>query len=313
MQKYIVRRLAIILPTILFVSFLVFLIINMTPGSPGQLILGENASKTQIQALNEKLGYNRPYLIRYGDYLVHLVQGDFGVSYRTGRPVITEIMEKFPVSAKLAVFSIFVGAALGILFGIIAAVKQYSIMDGASTVVSIFLSSVPQFWLALLAILLFSLRLKLLPSFGMTSPINYVLPVATIASFTLARTLRMTRTTMLEAIRQDFVRTAKAKGATKRQVILKHVLKNALLPVITQVGVDFGYLLGGTVVIEQVFTINGIGSLILSAISNKDAPLLMGAVIFLSMLFMLVMLLIDILSAYIDPRIKGRYLSGRKC
>ena len=312
MQKYILRRIALIIPTIIVVSFLVFSIVNLTPGSPGQLMLGDNASKEQINALNEKLGFNRPFLIRYGDYMIHAVQGDFGQSYASGRPVITEIIEKFPVTAQLAIYSIIVGAILGIIIGIIAAVKQYSVVDGASTVLAILLSSMPQFWLALLALLLFALKLGWLPSFGTSTPVHFILPVAVISVFSMARTLRMTRTTMLEAIRQDYVRTAKAKGAKKSRLIYRHVLKNALLPVVMQLAVDFGYLLGGTVVVEQVFTINGIGSLIMKSISNKDTPMLLGCVIFLSVLFMAIMLIIDIVSAYIDPRIRGRYISGKR-
>lgn len=312
MLKYIVKRMLFIIPTILGISLIVFFIMDLTPGSPALLILGEKASPEQIAALNEELGYNRPFFVRFFDYILDAVRGDFGESYRTGKPVLTIILEKFPITAKIALISVLLGSCVGISVGVLSAVKQYSFIDFTSSAFAILLASVPNFWLALMAILLFALKLGWLPSYGMDTPLHYVLPVFVISLYSMANSLRMTRTTMLEAIRQDYVRTAKAKGASKRRVTFKHALQNAILPVITQVGIDFGYLLGGTVVAEKVFAINGIGTLIITSVNTKDIPQVMGIVIFLSLLFMLILLAMDVLYAYIDPRVKARYLSGQK-
>ena len=312
MAKFIIKRLLFILPTILGISFIVFFVMDLTPGSPALLILGETASPEQIAALNEELGYNRPFLVRYLDYILSALQGDFGNSYSSGQPVMELILTKFPVTAKLAIFGVLLGSVVGISLGILSAVKQYSILDGISSVLAITVASVPTFWLGLMALLLFASKLDWLPSYGLDTPLHYVLPVFVVSLSCMANTLRMTRTTMLEAIRQDYVRTAKAKGASRKTVIFKHALQNALLPVVTQVGIDFGYLLGGTVVVERIFTINGIGTLVITAVNDKDIPIVMGVVIFLSLLFMLILLAVDILYAYIDPRVKARYLANQK-
>ena len=217
---------------------------------------------------------------------------------------------RFPTTLKLAALGIVLAILLGVPLGIVAAVKQYSAFDIVGTAFAMFMASVPGFWLGLMLILLFSLELGILPSYGNASWLHYILPSVTLALPVAASILRRTRTTMLEAIRQDYVRTARAKGQMERKVIFRHALHNALLPVVTVAGSEFGFLLGGAVVIEQVFSINGVGKLLLEGIRMKDVPLVTGCAVFICFLFMLAMLLVDILYAYIDPRVRDRYSRG---
>lgn len=312
MARYVLKRVLFIIPTIIGISFIVFFILNLTPGSPGLLILGERALPEQVEALNESLGFNQPFMTRYFDYVSKAVRGNFGTSYSNGQEVMPFILEKFPVTLKLALMGVFFGSVIGISIGVLSAIKQYSLLDMLASAFSITITSIPTFWLALLSIMLFSLKLGLLPSYGLDTSLGYVLPVFVVSLYSLANSLRMTRTTMLEAIRQDYITTAKAKGANKKTIIFKHALKNAMLPVVTQVGIDFGYLLGGTVIVEKIFSINGIGSLVISSVNNKDIPMVMGIVIFISLLFMFVLLAVDVFLAYIDPRVKARYINMNK-
>ena len=307
MGRYIIRRILFLIPTLLAIVFIVFGIMSLTPNNPGAVILGMRGTPESIAELNRQLGYDRPMLIRYGDYVFNLLKGSMGTSYITGRDVFSEILSRFPTTVKLATLSIVISTTIGILLGIVTAVKQYSFFDILSTSLAMFFASMPSFWFGIMAILLFSLMLGLLPSNGLESWKHYILPAMTLALAEAASILRLTRTTMLEAIRQDYVRTARAKGQSERKVIFRHALKNALLPVVTVIGMDFGWLLGGAVVIEQVFSINGVGKLIVEAIRMKDIPQVTGCALFLAFFFMLAMLAVDILYAYIDPRIKSRY------
>jgi len=307
MGRYIIRRVLFLIPTLLAIVFIVFGIMSLTPNNPGAVILGMRGTPESIAELNHQLGYDRPMLIRYGDYVLNLFKGSMGTSYITGRDVFSEILSRFPTTVKLATLSIVISTTIGILLGIVTAVKQYSFFDILSTSLAMFFASMPSFWFGIMAILLFSLMLGLLPSNGLESWKHYILPAMTLALAEAASILRLTRTTMLEAIRQDYVRTARAKGQSERKVIFRHALKNALLPVVTVIGMDFGWLLGGAVVIEQVFSINGVGKLIVEAIRMKDIPQVTGCALFLAFFFMLAMLVVDILYAYIDPRIKSRY------
>ena len=311
MAKYIVKRVLIVIPTMLAVILIVFLLMNLTPSDPASVILGPNATQEAKDKLNHEFGYDQPVLVRYVNYVVNLVHGDMGTTYTTNREVIKEITMRFPVTLRLAASGILLAIILGVPLGIIAAVKRYSIFDILGTATSMLMASVPGFWLGLMLILLFSLKLGLLPSYGNASAKHYILPTITLALPVAASILRMTRTTMLEAIRQDYTRTARSKGQTERKVIVVHALRNALLPVITVAGSEFGFLLGGSVVIEQVCSINGVGKLLLEGIRMKDVPLVTGCAVFICLLFMLVMLLVDILYAFVDPRIRDRYSRKR--
>ena len=311
MYKYVIKRLLLMIPILLGVIFIVFTIMAMTPGDPGRMMLGMGAPQEAVDALNDSLGYNDPFLIRFANYLNDLVHLEFGNSYRTNQPVFDEILVRFPVTLKLAIGTMILTILIGIPLGVLAAVRQYSKLDMISTFTALLLAAAPSFWLALLMILLFSLHLGWLPPNGIGSLQHYIMPMMTQAVVYAASTLRMTRTTMLEAIRQDYVRTARGKGAGEARVIWGHAIKNALLPVVTSLGMSFGSMLGGTIVIEQVFSMPGLGSLVITAITNKDIPQTMAVTIFLAALFCVIMLAVDLLYAFIDPRVKARYTQGR--
>jgi len=308
MHKYVLRRLLLLIPTLLAVIFIVFTILALTPGSPGRLMLGPLAAPEDVDRLNETLGFNRPFIVRFIDYVRGVVTLDFGNSYSTGQPVYREIFARFPTTLIISVIGVLGMALIGIPLGVLSAVKQYSFIDGFSTAMAMLLAAIPGFWLGLLLMLYFSLNLGWFPATGIDSWRNFVLPALTVSLPGAAYALRMTRTTMLESIRQDYVRTARAKGATEKRVIWGHSLKNALLPVITSLGMGFGSMLGGTILIESVFAMPGLGTLTVNAIRSKDIPVVMGSVIFLAFMFCLIMLIVDIIYAFVDPRIKARYV-----
>ena len=310
MYKYVLKRLLYIIPMLLLVILIVFLILNITPGNPGRIMLGATAEQHLVDELNDSLGMNKPVLQRYAEYVLGVFRLDFGVSYRTQKPVFDEILRNFPTTIKLAFLSVIVSAAIGIPLGIISATKRYSTMDISSTISALFLASIPEFWLGLILMLIFSLKLGWLPSGGIGDLKNFALPVMTLALPTAAYLLRITRTIMLEILREDYIRTAKAKGATNQRIIFKHALRNALLPIITQLGIRLAYLLGGTLIVEAVFGMYGVGTIILNAMQLKDIPVIMGATILLATLFMMIMLMIDLLYAFIDPRIKSQFKKG---
>ena len=306
MGKYIIKRLLLIIPTLLGVLFIVFAIMNFTPGDPGRQILGMAAKQETVDALNHELGYDKPFLVRFVDYIWDLLHGDLGTSYRTRKPFVDEFFQKVPITLKLGCLSFVLSSIVGISLGILSAVKQYSFADTFSTLVSILLASIPGFFLGMVLIYVFGLKIGILPTHGIDEWKSYILPVITLAAGGSAQLMRLTRTTMLEAIRQDYMRTAKAKGCTPAKMIWKHALKNAILPVLTVMGTSFGSILGGAVICETVFAIPGLGNYILSAIRNKDIPVVMSSTVFLSTFFCLVMMVVDILYAIIDPRIRDR-------
>ena len=308
LYKYVLRRLLMLIPILIGVTLIVFFIMDLTPGTPGRQILGIQAKQEAVDQLNEELGFNRPFLVRLTDYIVRALHGDFGNSYNSRKPVFDEIFSRFPTSLTLAILGVVSSAIIGIPIGILSAVKQYSLIDSISTAASLLLAAIPGFWMGLMLILLFSLRLKWLPSFGLESWRGFILPTVIMALPGAAGLLRMTRSTMLETIRQDYIRTARAKGADEKRVVWVHALKNALLPVITSLGLRFGYLLGGTVVVESVFSLPGLGAFIVLSIRQKDIPQVMASILFLALLFCLILLFVDIIYAYIDPRIKDKYI-----
>ncbi len=307
MTKLIRERLLLLIPMVLGIIFIVFFLTSLLPSSPGRIMLGANASQQEVDKLNEELGYNKPFLVRYVNYVWDMVQGDFGTTYYSRKPVFTEIWPRFPVTFNLAGLSMLVASIIGIPLGVFSAVKQYSVLDYMSTTIAMFLAVIPGFWFALILLLFFTLQLGWLPSSGATTAGHYVMPVAVTALATTASLMRMTRTTMLETIRQDYVRTARAKGIAESRVIWRHALRNALLPVLTIVVLNFAMSMGGTVITETIFSMPGLGMLVISSLRNSDIPLVMGIVVFFSLFFLVLMLIIDVLYAYVDPRIKARY------
>ena len=312
MYKYILKRLAFLIPTILGVTFIIFAVMNITPGNPGLAILGSNVPQEDIDAYNHALGYDLPLLQKYANYVKKMVvDQDFGISYFTKQAVFDEIWPRFLLTIKLSLMGVVLAALIGVPLGILAAVKQYSLMDTIPSILSFFIAAIPGFVLGTLLLYFFSLKLGWLPSYGLETTASYIMPLLAIAIPPAAQNMRFTKSSMLEAIRQDYVRTARAKGAPERTVIWKHALRNALLPVITQIGMSLGLLICGSVVVEKLFSIPGIGSLIIDRITFKDEPVIIAGTILISICFTIVMLLVDILYAFVDPRIKAKYARTR--
>lgn len=310
MKTYIIKRILGIFIMMLGVTFIVFTIVNITPGDPARQILGISATQEAVDQLNHELGYDQPFFTRYFHYMKDIVtRFDFGNSYKSGEAVVKEISVNFIYTFRLTIMGIGLYALIGIPLGILSAVKQYTAVDNIMRVMAMIIAAFPGFWLSMLLILIFSLYLGWVPSSGVGSWQCYILPLLGFAIPSSASLLRLTRTTMLETIRQDYVRTARAKGASERTVIWQHAFKNAMLPIIMTVGINIGVMMGGTIVTETVFSMPGLGSLAYNALLAKDVPLLMGTTIFLSFIFCVIVLLVDIISAYVDPRVKIRYIN----
>lgn len=307
MFKYILKRFLMVIPVIIGVSFLVYFIISLTPGDPVKMMLGEEASEESIQEVRDELGLDKPIIVQYFKYISKLVRGDLGVSYRSKRPVLGEIVARFPITLKLTFWSMLVAIIIAVPLGIISATKQYTLTDSVCSVAALIGAAVPNFWYGLMLIIWFSLGLGWFPSGGYEGIKSMVLPSITLGTTAAAIITRMTRSSMLEVVRQDYIRTAKAKGVNKKVVIRKHALRNALIPIVTVVGLQFGHMLGGMVLTETVFSIPGMGRLMVDSIKSKDTPMVLGCIITLATVFSLVNLCIDILYAFIDPRIKSVY------
>jgi len=308
MHKFILKRLLMVIPLLLGVIIIVFTIVNLIPGDPGRSILGMNAKQEDVDALNHTLGYDQPFLSRMFNYIRDVVtRVEFGNSYTSQKPVMREISANFKYTFRFTILGTLLYVLIGIPIGVMSAIKQYSAGDNIARIMAMFVASFPGFWMGMLGILIFSLKLDWLPSNGVDTWKHYIMPVAVFGISHSAGLLRLTRTTMLEAIRQDYVRTARAKGASARTVIWRHAFRNAMLPLIMTVGVSFGTMMGGTVVLETIFSMPGLGSLALTAIRNKDVPLVMATTIFLATIFCLMVLLVDIVSAFADPRVRAKY------
>lgn len=312
MTRYIVKRLLYMIPVLLGVSFLIFGIMALTPGDPAMQILGDGATPEALAALREEMGLNDPFLVRYFHYLYNALHGDLGNSYMTKLPVFNEILHRLPYTIRLAFFSIGFAMVVGIPVGMLSAVKQYSLLDTSVLGLSLLLTSMPGFLIGLLLMLVFSVHLGWLPMIGLDSVKAHIMPCLAAGSPTLAAMVRMTRTTMLEVIRQDYIRTARAKGATEGRIIFHHALQNSLLPVITVAGMNFGVNLGGSIVIEQLFAIPGIGQFMINGIRQKDTPVVIAAVMTAALMASLANLLVDIIYTYVDPRLKSRFAISRK-
>ncbi|MGN0837594.1 MAG: ABC transporter permease [Pyramidobacter sp.] len=312
MLKFIGKRILMMIPVMLGVVLLVFSMMYFSPGKPEDYILGDMATIEDKEKFREENGLNAPFLIQYFNYVKKALQGDLGISYTTKLPVVTEIMRRFPTTFQLALYSTLIAVALGIATGIVSAVKQYTIWDNICRVVAMIGVSMPNFWQGLLLIILFSVILGWLPSSGFSSWKHVILPAVTIGTSSAAVVMRMTRSSMLEAIRQDYIRTARAKGQSEFKVVWHHAFRNAIIPVMTVVGVNFGRMLGGAALSEVVFAIPGLGNLIIGAIKVKNAPLVQGGIMFIALAMSIVNLIVDVLYAYVDPRIRSQYLKPRR-
>ena len=313
MSRYILKRLLLMIPVVVLVAVLIFTIMYFTPGDPAIIILGPNASFEQLAAKRAELGIDQPYIVQLFNYLKNVfIRFDFGNSFINGRSVSPQIMERFPRTLLIATFSVLFSVIVGVPLGIIAAVNQYSWKDNASMFAALIAASMPGFWIAQMMSLLFALKLGWLPATGIGSWKCYILPVVANAIGGVATMARQTRSSMLEVVREDFITTARAKGQAEKKVVYHHALRNALIPIVTCAGGAFGFQLGGALVVETVFSIPGLGKYMMDAISMRDYPAIRGTVIFLAIAFSIVMLAVDILYAFIDPRIKGQYQSKKR-
>ncbi len=314
MRRYVAQRLISVAFVLIGVSLIVFLVLHLTPGDPAQILLGPLATPEELKALREQLGLDRPVLIQYGRWLSHVVQGDFGRSITLRRPVLPEVWGRFKATVVLATGGLLVAFPLGVLVGVLSAVRRGSAVDRLSQVVAMIGISMPAFWVGLLLIIGFSLKLRWLPGTGMYSPageggladllIHLILPAITLSLVPLAVISRLTRSNMLDAIAQDYVRTARAKGASERRVITRHALRNTLVPLVTILGLEVGFLLAGAVYVETVFSWPGIGFMMVNAILTRDFPLVQGGVLLIATTYVTINLATDLLYSYVDPRVR---------
>lgn len=308
MFRYFAKRLLMLIPVLLGVVLIVYTILFFSPGDPARIILGDMAGDKEVEQLTRDMGLDDPYIVQLFRYIRDIVlHGDFGDSYANGKPVAAQIFQRFPTTLKLTLMSIGLASVLGILFGIIAATRQYSVFDSVVTLLSLIGISMPGFWSGLLLIVVFSVNLGMLPASGFYGPEYYILPVLTIGLACTAGIMRTTRSAMLDVIRQDYIRTARAKGQREGAIIFRHALRNALIPVVTLIGMQFGRNLAGTVVVETVFAIPGLGKLLVDSIGKRDRTMICGGTLLLAFSFSLVNLLVDLLYALIDPRITAQY------
>jgi len=294
-------------PVLIGVIFIIFSITYFMPGCPATIRLGEHTSHEAIAAERERMGLNDPFIVRLATYTASVARLDFGESWSTNRPVFVEISARFPTTMQLAAMGIIMALLIGIPLGILSSTRQYSIFDAGANFIGLIGVSVPNFWLGMLLILFFSVGLGVLPTSGWDSPSHWVLPVIAIGTGSASIIMRMTRSSMLECIRSDYIRTARAKGQKESKIIFKHALRNALIPVVTVAGISFGMLLGGAVITETIFAIPGLGRFMVDSITRRDFPTVQGGVLLLALSFSIVNLLVDILYAFLDPRIRSQY------
>jgi peptide/nickel transport system permease protein len=311
---FLARRLLQLGPVLLGVSVIVFLVLHLAPGDPAEVMLGANANKEDLDRLRVQLGLDQPLHVQYLTWISHVARGDLGRSIWMKRPVLGEVLERFKATLLLTGTALFLSTLGGITLGIVSATRANSLVDRLSAMASLFGASMPVFWLGIVLMVIFSLWLGWLPASGMYAPYgggglrdllaHLVLPAVTLAAASVTIIARLTRATMLETLGQDYVRTARAKGLGERPVVWRHALKNALIPIVTVVGVQAGYLLGGAVLTETVFAWPGVGTLVVQGILARDVPLVQGGVLVIAVSFVLVNLAVDTLYAWLDPRIK---------
>lgn len=313
MWKYIIKRLLWMIPVLLGIAVVIFTIMYFCPGDPAASILGNSATPEALAAKRVEMGLDQPYLVRLLDYLEQVfLHFDLGTSYFQNQPVMSGILYRMPYTLTIAALCMLLQIFIGTPLGITAAVHQDGIADRFCMLVALLGVSIPGFWLAMMLVLLFAVQLGWLPPYGVGGIQYYILPCVANAFAGIASQARQTRSSMLEVIRSDYIVTARAKGLSERTILYRHALPNALIPIITVVGNGMGVMLGGTVVIESVFSIPGIGMYTTDAINNRDYPIVMGGVLFLGLVFSLIMLLVDVIYAYVDPRIKAQYEGGQK-
>lgn len=311
MLKYILKRILFLIPILLGVSAIIFALKTITPGDPARQILGNSATEEQVQAKREELGLNDPVVVQYVRYIKNIVtKGDFGDSYRTGAPVLSEILPRLWTSAKITLGAVIIGALIGIVLGIISALKKYTWADSLVLVVSMFFQSIPEFVVALVLIMIFAVNLHLLPATGIETWKGYILPMLCIGLSSIANYTRITRSSMLEVLGEDYIRTARAKGQTENNITYHHALRNALIPVAQSVGTHLGNAIGGGMVLETVFGVPGVGKYIVDSITQRNYPSVLGGALIIAMVLTVINLIVDISFVLIDPRLKTTIISG---
>lgn len=307
MKKYILKRILAMIPTLLVVIFIIFALINITPGDPGRIMLGQDAAQEDVDAINAMLRMDKPLLIRYVLYIWDALHLDFGISLLTRQPVFSDLLAKIPVTFTLALGGTLASVLIGVPLGVISAVKEHTLLDSTLSVVSLLIAAIPSFWMSIMMILLFSATLHLLPSSGIGTPLHYVMPILSMCIGNAAYYLRMTRSAMQDTLRQEYIKTARAKGASNARAIVVHALRNALMMVVTTMTLSFTAMMGGSMLTESIFGLPGVGSTILQAINMKDIPMIMASTIFVTLTLMIGLLLVDIVNALLDPRVRARY------
>ncbi|MCD8510545.1 MAG: ABC transporter permease [Bacillus sp. (in: Bacteria)] len=303
MKQYIINRILSGIVVLFGISVFSFLLIHFVPGDPVKIMLGINATPESIENLRNHLGLNEPLWFQYGQYMANVFQGDFGTSIKTGRPVLTEIVERFPETVKLAAVGLTIAVVIGITVGIIAAKYKDTFIDSLFTGFATLGISIPSFWLGLLLIIVFSVQLRWFPIADGTSMRDVILPAFTLGVVASTMISRVTRNGMVEVLNNEYIRTAKAKGLDERYILFHHALRNVLIPVVTLVGLQMAALLGGTVIIEQVFNWPGLGTLAVGAIMSRDFPVIQGTILFMGVVYVTINILVDILYSIIDPRV----------
>jgi peptide/nickel transport system permease protein len=304
LARYLIRRVCHSIPTLIGALLFIFILVRVLPGDPARLIAGPEALEEDVQRIREQLGLNKPIYIQFVDYVSTILRGDFGRSIKFGTPVINEILFRLPYTIALALVAEVIAVSVALPLGILSALKPNSKVSYITSVISLIGASTPSFWIALILIYVFSVSLKLLPSSGAESPRHIVLPAITLSLLLMGNLTRITRSSVIEVLSSNHVLTAVAKGLKDRVVIMRHVLKNALIPIITIMGLQVGNLLGGAIITETVFAWPGIGSLLIDAIFFRDYILIQGIILFMVLTFIIINIVVDVIYAYVDPRIR---------
>lgn len=312
MTKYILKRILWLIPVIIGVVTILFALSAMIPGDPAQIILGSSATADQIGALREEMGLNKPLIVRWASYVWGIfTRLDLGTSYFTNVPVRTEVLSHLPVTVELALYSTLFGVIIGIPLGVLSALKQYTWIDSLILFISVFFISMPNFWLAMMLIKWLAVDTHVLPAFGISTVAGWVLPVICAGVGGMAQNTRITRSSMLEVMRQDYIRTARAKGQKESVIVTRHMLRNALIPVITSVGSNIGNALGGNMALEIIFALPGLGNYVVSAITQRNYNAMDGGILVIAIMFTLVNLLVDLLYVAADPRLKTQMTKAK--
>jgi len=311
MIRYIIKRLLLFIPILLGISFIALILIDITPGDPVLIIAGWDAEPEEIAKVADDLGLDRPLLVRYYEFVVKALRGNLGITFYTKRPVMPDILSRFPYTALLASMSVLLSIIIGVPLGVYAATHQYSWKDNTAIFASLILVSMPSFWLSLLLVRVIAVGLKWVPVSGIQHWSSWILPTFSIAVGYAASIARQARSNMLQVIREDFIVTARAKGQSETYITYRHALKNACIPLVMTIGSIFGMALGGSLVIEMIFSIPGLGQYMISGLTNRDYPVIQGTVLFMSIVFCSVILLIDIAFAFVDPRIRSQYVKAK--